>query len=368
MLCMVVIVMVVVIVLVLTWIVAFFVMLDVCLGSDAFEMDLELTVPLLFGQWADLHVDISPGHFGLLIHMAHVQKIFFDLFGERVAEFLMGDLTAAELKLDAHFMTFCEEVFGVGNLDQVVVRVDADAEFQLLHFATFVVLVSFLLMLFLHVLVFAVIDDFADRRFSIWGDFDKVESAFLGHSDGLMRGQDAILGVIDAIYDADFRCADALIDTSLIYKATVVWPATSWRTAIATTAASHGAIATTHRWPIATCCATSHRRASCWAWPWRRSTKRTLSCWRWCTCRTCRRVGVCLTRSPCELVAAQVLEWVANRIPPGWIRNSKSCLIQLFERVSRVGHDLIQTYQSVQTRGSMGVSFVSRSCGMVEEK
>lgn len=323
---------VVVIVLVLAGVVAFLVMLDVSTGSDAFEVGFEFTLPLLLGQRADLHVDVTPCHFWLLIHMSHVEKIFFDLFCQGVTEFLMGDLATTELKLDAHFVTFGEEIFSVDDLDEVVVRIDADAEFQLLHFATFVVLVSFLLVLLLHVFVFAVIDDLADRRFGIGGDFDQIESTLLGHANGLMRGQDAILSVVHPVHDANFWRADALINARLVNEATIVgastslWPATT----------THRAITTTHRWSITSCGSATHWWPSCGAWAWRWGTERTLACWRWGTCRTRRRVGVCLSRTPCELVAAQVLEWVANRIPPGWIRNSKNCQERLFERVLRV--------------------------------
>lgn len=80
--------------------------------------------------------------------MAHGHKIFFDLIGQSKSELLMSHLTTAELKLDTHLMTFSKEVFRMNNLDPVIMWIDSNTEFQFLHFASLMVLVSFFLLLF----------------------------------------------------------------------------------------------------------------------------------------------------------------------------------------------------------------------------
>lgn len=159
---------------VFAWVMPFFVMLDVFVVGDAFEVGLEFAMPLPLRERADLHVDVSPRHLGILIDVAHGQEVLFDLERQGVPEFLVSHLAATELKLDADFVAFCQEVFGVHDLDLVIMRVDADAEFHLLHLATLLVLVSFLLVLLLRVFVFAVIDDLAHGRISRGSDFDEI--------------------------------------------------------------------------------------------------------------------------------------------------------------------------------------------------
>lgn len=219
---MVVVVMIILIMLILTWIVAFFVMLDFAVIRDAFEMGLELAMTLTFRQRADLHVDVTACHLGILIHVAHRQKIFLNTGSEGVAQLLMRHLAATKLKLNAHFMTFREKVFRVDDFDLVVVRVDADAEFQLLHLATFLVLVSFLLVLLLHVLVFAVIDNFADGRIGGSRDFDEIETAFFGHAQSNGGDKNTVLLIRYAIDDANLRRANALVNASLIHVASIL--------------------------------------------------------------------------------------------------------------------------------------------------
>ena len=86
-------------------VVAFFV-LNVGVIGDSLEVGLEFTHTLAFGQWADLHVDVTPGLLGLLIGVAHGQEIRLDLGRQNVAEFLMRHLATTELQLNAHLVTF----------------------------------------------------------------------------------------------------------------------------------------------------------------------------------------------------------------------------------------------------------------------
>ena len=199
------------VVLVLTRIVTFgeFMVVMLC---DALEMGLELAMTLLARKRADLHVDVTPGHFRLLVALAHRFKVFLDLAGEQMAEFLMGHLTAAELELDAHLVSFGEEVFGVGDLDEVIVRINADTELHLLHLAALLMLVSLLLVLLLDIFEFAVVDDLAHRRIGLWSHLDKVQATLTGNAQGLMRGQNAELMLAILLDDAYFWRTDALVD------------------------------------------------------------------------------------------------------------------------------------------------------------
>lgn len=145
---------------------------DVLVLSDAFEVSLELTLTLALWQRTELHVDVTTRHARILINVPHGQQVFLDLLGQQVPKLLMCHLTTAELQLDAHLVPFREEVFSMRDLDEVIMRVDADAEFHFLHLAALLMLVSLLLVLLLDVLVFAVVDDFADGWVGIRGYFD----------------------------------------------------------------------------------------------------------------------------------------------------------------------------------------------------
>ena len=243
---------------------------DVLVLRDAFEMRLEFAVALALRQRAELHVDVTTGHARLLIEVPHGDKVLFDLLGEQMPKFLMRHLTAAELELDAHLVAFSEEVFGVRDLDQVVMRIDTDAELHLLHLAALLMLVGFLLVLLLNVLVLAVVDDFAHRRIDVWRDFNEVKTALLGDANGLRRGNDAKLMMTILLDDTHLRRTDALIHTGLIHKTSIGPIATTW--AISTTAAGTKRSATT-----STCIATCWTRGTCGTWKssWR-------ACGTWC--------------------------------------------------------------------------------------
>ncbi len=216
------------VVFVLTWIVTFGELMVVMLG-DAFEMGLELTMTLLARKRADLHVDVTPGHFRLLVALAHRFEVFLDLAGEQMTKFLMGHLAAAELELNAHLVPFGEEVFGVGDLDEVIVRIDADTELHLLHLAAFLMLVGFLLVLLLDVFEFAVVDDLAHRRIGLRSHLDKVQATLTGNAQCLMRGQNAELMLAILLDDADFWRTDALVDAIQLVGVTTTVAITTTR-------------------------------------------------------------------------------------------------------------------------------------------
>ena len=224
---MIIVMIVMLIMLVLTWIMPLIVE-DVLVVGDAFEVRLELALALALWQRAELHIDVTTRHPRILIHMPHVQEIFLDLLGQQVTEFLMRHLAATELQLDAYLVPFREEVFGVCDLDQVIMRVDTDAEFHFLHLAALLVLVGLLLVLLLNILVLPVIDDLAYWRIGVRRYFHQVQSTLLGDANGLRRRNDAKLMMPILLDDTHLWRTDSLIDAGLINKTTVGAVPATW--------------------------------------------------------------------------------------------------------------------------------------------
>ncbi len=190
--------------------------------GDALEMRLELAVALLPRQWADLQVDISTCHFGLLIAVTHGVQVFLDAGSQGMPQLLVRDLAPAELQLHTHLVALSEEVLGVEDLDVVVVRINANAELQFLHLAGFVVAMRLLLVLFLLILVFAVINDLADWGINIGRDLNKIQTPFPGHTQGLSGGQDSQLCGGLTIHHAYLGGADALVDAGLVHMTALI--------------------------------------------------------------------------------------------------------------------------------------------------
>ncbi len=190
-------------------------MLHFMMLGDTFEMRFEFPVTLLTRQGTDLHVDIAPSHLRLLIAMPHGFEVLFDLHRQLVPKLLVRHLTATELKLNAHLVSLSQEVFGMDDFDVVIVRIDPNTEFHFLHFATLLVLVSFLLVLLLDVLVFAVVDDLAHWRVCIRRDLHEIQPTLFGNTDRLVGRHDAELMSV-LLHHTHFRRADAFIHPSLI--------------------------------------------------------------------------------------------------------------------------------------------------------
>lgn len=306
------IVVVILIMLVLTRVVTFL-MLDVMMLSDAFEVRLELTMALLPRQRTDLHVDVAARHLRLLIALSHGLQVLFDLPSKLMSELLVSHLTATELKLDAHLVTFGEEVFSVNDLDMIVVRIDSDAELHFLHLAALLVLVRLFAVLLLDVLVFAVVDDFAHGRVGIRCDLDQIQPTLLGNTDGLMRWQNTQLMLSILFNHTHLRRTNALIDACLIHEP-AVWAIPPTRAVLST-------------WTIKRC-TTSSRSVLSRTWKTSRRTRRsrrprclterprrTRRCVLW-ACGT-RRSALILLWARREITAVQLLEWIAYGIPPG---------------------------------------------------
>lgn len=199
------------IVLILARVVTFGVLVIVML-RDAFEMRFELAVALLTRKRADLHVDVASSHLWLLIALAHGLEIVFDFRCQFMAQLLVGHLTTTKLQLDAHLMPLGQKVFGVDDLDEIVMRIDANPEFHLLHLAGFLMLVGLLLVFLLNVLELAVVDDFADWRVRLRRHLNKVKTALTSNTQRLMCRQNAKLMLPVFLNHSDFRRTNPFID------------------------------------------------------------------------------------------------------------------------------------------------------------
>lgn len=218
---------------------------------------------------------------------------------------LVCHLTATELELNAHFVPFGQEVFGMDDFDVVIVGINPDTEFHFLHFATLLVLVSFFLVLLLNVLVFAVVDDLAHRRVCIRRDLHKIQPALFSDTDRLVGRHDTELMPV-LLDHAHFRRTNALIDPSLIDVAPIA--RTSLTRAIERRprrAALPSPLITTSR-------ACSSRRT--WPLPLRANGTRYRVILRSGWTRPCPALIVLRARR--KIAAIQLLEWIAYGVPP----------------------------------------------------
>lgn len=122
----------------------------------------------------------------------------------------MGVLAAAELEDDLQLVPLFEEFLGMAEFGLVVVRSDLNTELDLLDLAGAV----FVLLLLFGEFVFELseIGDAADGGISRRGDLDQVEAVGPGFPNGLVGLEDAELLAGGADDDADFACANAVVD------------------------------------------------------------------------------------------------------------------------------------------------------------
>lgn len=140
--------------------------------------------------------------------------VFEECFGEFeelcFALFFVEDGAAFEEDVDFDFVAFFEEADGVVEfeLEVVVVGLRAKAYFFDYDLAG---LGFHLLLLFLEFVgELLVVDDFANGRLCIGGDFDEVETLVVGHLEG---DASVVDGRFDAFADdANGRCGDELVD------------------------------------------------------------------------------------------------------------------------------------------------------------
>ena len=161
------------------------------------------------------HHDLAAFEAGFGFDFADRIQFRADAFEEGLGDFLMGHFAATEAQGDFHLVAFGEERCGVLHFNAEIVVVDHRAELdflQLDHFLLFAGFVGFLLKL---VLVFAVVEDFADRRFGVGRDFDEVKPRFFGQGHAFAHGHHAAHFTV-GVDDANLTGNDGAVDTGAV--------------------------------------------------------------------------------------------------------------------------------------------------------
>ena len=115
-------------------------------------------------------------HLGVALDLADEPQFLLDLDEDVPAELLVGHLTPAELQGELDFIALFEELAGVVDLDHQVVVADFDrAELDFLELSAARGGAGLVFLLLLLVPPLSVVDDFADGRARVGGDFDEVE-------------------------------------------------------------------------------------------------------------------------------------------------------------------------------------------------
>ena len=145
--------------------------------------------------------------------MGHAGEVVAHALNDLEAEFLVRHLAAAELELNFHLVPLVEEILGMADFREVVVRVDVYAEFDFLHLANRMLFV--LLLLGEVVAELAEIDDTADGRLGVRRDLHEVEPHRAGAADGLVEPHDADLFARGGNDDTHLPGADAFVDADV---------------------------------------------------------------------------------------------------------------------------------------------------------
>lgn len=199
------------VVIVLVVMIVIVVLVEIVFVDEFAVEEVEFPFPLVLGKRGEDHGDGAAVEFWRLVDLGHGLEVVDDPVEDDEAEFLVGVFTAAELEDEAAFVVGVEEALGAAHLDVVVVFAGADAEFDFLHAggAFRLLLLQFRLL----VLVFAIVDDLADRWVRLFGDFDKIESELHGLGECLADAEDAELLAVGGD-DADLGGTDTVVDAS----------------------------------------------------------------------------------------------------------------------------------------------------------
>jgi len=100
---------------------------------------------------------------------------------------------------------------GIVFLELIIVFVGARAELDLLDGYEGLLVLSLFLLLFLLVLPFAEVDDAANRRLSLWRDFDQVQTLAASDLDRLLRSHYSELRAF-VVDDPNFSHSNTLVD------------------------------------------------------------------------------------------------------------------------------------------------------------
>src|SRR5215813_3370743 len=105
----------------------------------------------------------------------------------------MRNLAATEVNGRLHLVAIVKYANRIVLLEHIVVLIRTGPELDLLNSNEGLFRFSFLLFLLLLVLVFAEVDDTANRWLSLWRDFDEIQSFAPGDFDCLLRRHHADL-------------------------------------------------------------------------------------------------------------------------------------------------------------------------------
>ena len=181
--------------------------------------EVELALALVLRQRREDHRHGAAVEAGGLIDLRHGLEILDDAIERDKAEIFVGVFAALELQHEAHLVVAFKKPLRPAQLDVVVVLAGDHPELHFLHPRGTLRLLF--LELGLLVLVFPVVDDLADRRVHLAGDFDEVEAegdrfgqrlAGTHHAELLAGGED----------NTDFRGADSIVDPRHIAETTPV--------------------------------------------------------------------------------------------------------------------------------------------------
>jgi hypothetical protein len=122
-----------------------------------------------------------------------------------------GFLATAKDDFNFHLVSAREEFLGLRSFEIEVVRVGAEANANTFGLDFFLFAFCLLFLLALSVEVFAVIENFADGRRRLGGDFDEIELLFFGAGDRLF-GRHTLSDSSVSIHQKHKRHANLLVD------------------------------------------------------------------------------------------------------------------------------------------------------------
>ena len=140
---------------------------------------------------------------------------------DRVAQFAMCHLTAAEPQAGLYLVAFSQKADGLILLRLVVVLVNRDGEFYFLHNNHFLLFARCSLALFLLVQKASIVVDAADGWDRIGRNLNQVQSTLSCNLQSLKRGENAELFAV-FIDDADFAGANPVVNADKRFCRTFV--------------------------------------------------------------------------------------------------------------------------------------------------
>ena len=160
-------------------------------------------------------------HAGHELHDTGFSNVLDEAIDDGVAEFAMGHLAAAETEAGLDLVAFGEEADGLILLGLVVMFVHGDGELDFLDDDDLLLFAGGAFALVFLVEEASVVLDTADGWYGIGGDFDEIEPALLGNSQGLVGRKNAELFSI-FINDTDFARTDFFVDANKLTGRTLI--------------------------------------------------------------------------------------------------------------------------------------------------